>query len=494
MKCNKNKIIHIGIIVIGTIFILISAFHNNIWFDESYSVSIANHSFSDIWKITSHDVHPPLYYWILHILNLIFGTNIIIYRLFSVLCIILIGILGYTHIKKDFGEKIGILFSYLAFFLPAVCVYSVEIRMYSLAMFLATSMGIYAYRIIKNEFLKKNWIIFAISSLALSYTHYYGLMTAGIVNLILFIYILKNKRDDKRYIKYFLIQAVIEVTLYIPWLVLFIAQAMGVKGGFWIKVVFPDTLVEVLNFQYKGFIDDKFSFNVETIVTLIFAVCFYVYIGYLAIKSYKKDKLNAGIVSILLYMGIIFIALIISKVMQILYSRYLFVITGFLIFGLAYFLSKEKNVIIITAVVTLIIGMSIYNEFKLINKNYADNNFSGINYIKENIKEGDIIIYYKVNMAILNTYFPNNSQYFLNFGYWDVEEAYRAYAPTMKVVENWEFLNDFKGRIWLIDSEDTTYVYDNIDRDIVEIIKDRVSFETGYHDYDLDITLVEKNS
>lgn len=97
-------------------------------------------------------------------------------------------------------------------------------------------------------------------------------------------------------------------------------------------------------------------------------------------------------------------------------------------------------------------------------------------------------------MAILNTYFPNNSQYFLNFGYWDVEEAYRAYAPTMKVVENWEFLNDFKGRIWLIDSEDTTYVYDNIDRDIVDIIKDRVSFETEYHDYDLDITLVEKNS
>lgn len=493
MKC-KNKIIHIGIIVIGTIFILISAFHNNIWFDESYSVSIANHNFCEIWQITSRDVHPPLYYWILHILNLIFGTNIIVYRLFSVLCIIFIGILGYTHIRKDFGEKIGILFSYLSFFLPAICVYAVEIRMYSIAMLLAVIMAIYAYRIIKKEFSKKNWAIFAISSLALSYTHYYGLMTAGIVNLILFIYILVNKRDDKRYIKYFLVQAVIQVVSYMPWLVLFVAQALGVKGGFWIKVVFPDTLVDVLNFQYKGFIDDKFSFTIETIVTLIFAICFYVYIGYLIIKNSKKDKLNAGIVSILLYVGIIFIALIISKVVQILYSRYLFVITGFLIFGLAYYLSKEKRTIIAVIVLTLITGMAIYNEYKLVNKNYADNNFSGINYIKENIQEGDIIIYYKVNMAILNTYFPNNSQYFLNFGYWDVEEAYKAYAPTMKVVEDWEFLKDFKGRIWLIDSEDTTFVYDNIDRNIVEIIKDRVSFKTDYHDYDFDITLVEKNN
>ena len=59
---KKNKYIHIGIIILGIIFISLSAFHENIWFDESYSVSIARHSFSEIWNITGHDVHPPLYY------------------------------------------------------------------------------------------------------------------------------------------------------------------------------------------------------------------------------------------------------------------------------------------------------------------------------------------------------------------------------------------------------------------------------------------------
>lgn len=58
MKLNKNKILNIVIIVIGTVFLLISAFHINIWFDESYSVSIANHNFMEIWKISSYDVHP----------------------------------------------------------------------------------------------------------------------------------------------------------------------------------------------------------------------------------------------------------------------------------------------------------------------------------------------------------------------------------------------------------------------------------------------------
>ena len=104
---------HILLILLGTIFIFIPAFHTNIWFDESYSVGIVTHSFADIWKIGSHDVHPILYYWILKVISLIFGQNILVYRIFSALGIVILGILGLTHIKKDFGKKTGILFTFL---------------------------------------------------------------------------------------------------------------------------------------------------------------------------------------------------------------------------------------------------------------------------------------------------------------------------------------------------------------------------------------------
>lgn len=492
MKCNKNSVIHIGIIVVGTVFLLLSAFHTNMWFDESYSVAIANHSFAEIWTIGGHDVHPILYYWILHVFNLIFGSNLVVYRLFSILCIMLTGILGYTHIRKDFGERVGILFTYLCFFLPVVSIYAVEIRMYSLAMYLACVLGIYAYRIVRQEFSKKNWIIFAISSLCLSYTHYYGLMTAGIVNLILFIYVLRSKKDDKRYLKCFLVQAVIEVVLYVPWLAYFVIQVMSVGGGFWISLKFPDTLMEILNFQYNGVIGDPFS--AKAIVALVFGICLYVYVISLIIrnKKEKSESLNAGIVSFLIYLGIIFIAYIISQRMAILYSRYIFVITGFLIFGLSYFLAKEKHVVITILILVMITGMSIYNEYNLVKENYSDNNLDAINYMKKEIKDDDIIIYYKVNMAVLNTYFPNNTQYFLNFGHWGVQEAYKAYAPSMKIVEDWSFLDDFQGRIWIVDSENDTHVYDNIDKSVVDILKEKRNFKADYHDYEYDITLVQK--
>ncbi len=492
MDSKRNKILNISIIIIGTIFLLLSAFHTNIWFDESYSVSIANHNFAEIWKISSYDVHPIFYYWILRIINLIFGMNVYTYRLFSVLCITLTGILGYTHIRKDFGERVGILFSYLTFFLPAICIYAVEIRMYALALYLATILGIYAYRIVTKEFSKKNWIIFAISSLCLAYTHYYGLITAGIVNLVLFIYILIKKKEDKRYIKSFIIQAIIEVVLYLPWIVPFLYRSLKSSGGFWIKITFPNTLMELLNFQYNGTLGDPFT--KKAIIALAFAVVLYGYIIIKEILQVRKEKrklFNAGELAILIYLLVILGAWILSKKTEILYSRYLLVITGFLIFELAYFLSKEK-VVVMAIIIVFLTGMSVYNEYHLVKENYASSNLEAINYMKENIQDGDIIIYNRINMAILNTYFPDNTQYFLNFGHWGIHEAYKAYAPSMKIVEDWNFLNDFYGRIWIMDSEDSTYVYDNIDKNIVETVGECKHFEAAYHGYKYDITLVEK--
>ena len=103
IKKIKLKQWHIIIIIIGIIFISLSAFHTNIWFDESYSVGLARHTFLEIWNIGGNDVHPILYYWCLHIIFLILGESILAYRLFSIIPIAIMIILGYTHIRIDFG-------------------------------------------------------------------------------------------------------------------------------------------------------------------------------------------------------------------------------------------------------------------------------------------------------------------------------------------------------------------------------------------------------
>ena len=127
-------------------------FNEYLWFDEAFSISLSSKSLKDIWMISSQDVHPILYYIILHFVLLLSNNNIIIAKLFSIIPIIVLGVLGYTHIRKDFGERTGLLFTLFSFFSPIIVSYAGEIRMYSLSLLLNTIVFIYAYRIIKGNY------------------------------------------------------------------------------------------------------------------------------------------------------------------------------------------------------------------------------------------------------------------------------------------------------------------------------------------------------
>lgn len=492
-KKDKILILNILIIILGTIFISLGAFHTNIWFDESYSVAISNHSFSEIWNIGGNDVHPVFYYIMLKIISLIFGNNILVFRLFSIVPIVILSILGITHIRKDYGERTGIIFSFLTLFLPIIAAYSSEIRMYTWVMLFVTITAIYANRIYKDELSIKNWVIFALFSLLSAYTHYYGLMFAGIINVILFIYLLKNRKEKNKDLKIFIIQAVVECLLYIPWLYYFIKQLTSVGGGYWIKLEFPDTLYNVLGIQYMGSLSNIFGF--------CFAICLYIYLGFVIYRC-KKERISIKNArnSLLLYVLIVFIAFLISLKSPILYPRYLMAITGLLIFFIADIMAKEKSKYITIEICIIIFVTSLISNINIINNNYDNTNMKQIEYLEENIKDDDIIVYSNIgNGSVFAVYFKDNKQYFYNGDHWNVEEAYKAYGPQMETVEDLDFLKDYKGRIWIIDSTDSSFYNDKFKTDDYKVIDSKVirtkypsSFDTNYSGYEYNLILIEK--
>lgn len=492
-KKDKILILNIIIIILGTIFISLGAFHTNIWFDESYSVAISNHSFSEIWNIGGNDVHPVFYYIMLKIVSLIFGNNILVFRLFSIVPIVVLSILGITHIRKDYGERTGIIFSFLTLFLPIIASYSSEIRMYTWVMLFVTITAIYANRIYKDELSIKNWVIFALFSLLSAYTHYYGLMFAGIINVILFIYLLKNRKEKNKDLKIFIIQAVVECLLYVPWLYYFIKQLTSVGGGYWIKLEFPDTLYNVLGIQYMGSLSNIFGF--------CFAICLYIYLGFVIYRC-KKERISIknAIKALLLYVLIVFIAFLISLKSPILYPRYLMAITGLLIFFIADIMAKEKSKYITIEICIIIFVTSLISNINIINNNYDNTNMKQIEYLEENIKDDDIIVYSNIgNGSVFAVYFKDNKQYFYNGDHWNVEEAYKAYGPQMETVEDLDFLKDYKGRIWIIDSTDSSFYNDKFKTDDYKEIDSKViktkypsSFDTNYSGYEYNLILIEK--
>ena len=478
---------HILLILLGTIFIFIPAFHTNIWFDESYSVGIVTHSFADILKIGSYDVHPILYYWILKVISLIFGQNILVYRIFSALGIVILGILGLTHIRKDFGEKTGLLFTFFSFFLPVILNYALEIRMYSWTIVFVTLMAIYLYRFIKQKNLK-NIILFGIFSIISCYMHYYALACAGILNLGLIIYVIRKRKEfNKKLIKQFIGVEIVQVLLYLPWFVCFVMQFLRVGSGFWITLEIPQIFIDVLNFQYMG--------NLNSTFALIVAILLYVYVGFLIYKSIKnKEDVKPGIIPILVYIAIVIVMFLISLISPILYARYLFTITGLLIFFLSFFMAKEKNRYITIGICVVIAIMAIFNNVKVCQENYDKSNGKQIEYLKENLQSGDIIIYKEIGQGgVVAVQTQDYKQYFVNLYNWSIEEAYKAYAPQMEVEYSVEEIeNNIDGRLVIIDTPDYSFYNNDFNNKDNYNVVSMEKFETKYKNIGYGIIILEK--
>lgn len=278
------------VILLGFAFILTGAFHGNVWFDESYSVAIANHSFRDIWRIGSGDVHPVLFYWCLHVLNLLFGQNVLVYRLFAAAGTLALSLLGLFVVRRDFGWRVGLAFSALSLFLPYMAFMAVEIRMYSWASFSVALCAFMAWRIAcamraqvpgaetgwwarigcdpRLGRMRKWagvpcrwWLAFFVSSLMSAYLHYYGVLSAFFINLFLLVFCVKQVLARRACLKgasapaqsfapakglaVFIVGAVAQLVLYAPWLMVLACQVGVVSSGtYWSDATFPRTFIE----------------------------------------------------------------------------------------------------------------------------------------------------------------------------------------------------------------------------------------------------------
>ena len=481
---------HIAVIVIGIIFVSLGAFHSNLWFDESYSVGLARHTFGEIWSIGGHDVHPILYYWMLRIVYLITGGTIMAYRIFSVIPIAIMIILGYTHIRKDFGEKTGFIFSFLSAFLPEMAQYAIEIRMYSWAILAVTILALYAYRLTKEDN-TKNWIIFGLSSLASIYLHYYGLMAAGLINVFLLIYLIVKRR--KKGIIFIISFGILQGLAYLPWLVNFATQLSNVSSGYWIGFSFPKTPMELLSSQLAGYV--KTSDYTGLLVPTVLALELYAYMIYKTYKYAKaKEDLTSFKWSVIVYFAVILAAIIITALMKtsILYYRYLFVITGLYIFAVSFILGKEENKIEIVAILSVIAILGVYNNIVMMKDNYDYSNQEPIKYLNENVKEGDTIVYADFGGgSVVAVQFADNQVYFYNADNWGVEEAYKAFGPNYEVKVTKDFIDNCSNRVWFVDN-----IYNSVADEIFEGKGyNKVSekdFSTKYHDYSYKIVLLEK--
>lgn len=356
-----------------------------------------------------------------------------------------------------------------------------EVRMYSLAIFLITVLAIYAYRLSK-ESKASYWVIFGITSLASLYTHYYSLMAAGIINVILFIYLIVNKKKKSYIIQ--IILGVLQGVLYLPWLIYFTSQLRVMSSnGFWISISFPKTLFEILGFQFSGKLNLYFG--------VVLAVLAYIYCIYILAKTKPKNNMPA-IFAYAVYLLVIVAAWVMSKILgtDILYYRYTFVVTGLLFFVFSYLFSKGKDGFTIAFCVIVLIS-GIVNQVILVRQHYDSSNHQAIDYIAENIQEDDKIIVSDLGAGVVvSVNFWDNKQYFYNKADWGVGEAYKAFGKDFETVTTDDFINDCKTRTWVIAPADSSLYDTYFNNENYRLLASK-NYKTKYEKYEFNFYLVE---
>lgn len=500
------------ICVAGSVFLLLTAFHGNIWFDESYSVGIASKSFSEIWSYGSCDVHPVLYYCALHVLYLIFtglmdaGIDqlILVYRIFTVLGIVSLSLLGFTHIRKDHGAKAGLLYSFLVFCIPYIALIAVEIRMYTWAMFAVMVCYIYGSRIVhalrNDDTVRAHWwVIFALSGLVSAYLHYFAAISAFLINVFVLVFLIKYRNRSRSYLICFVCSALVQLLAYAPWLLTLLSQISVVSNTYWAKLYFPYTIIELVLYP---FLTSPLSFAVRgsyglgvQIVSIIFLIALIALLIVLISKNPRRGSFTL-VIGVLVYVGLLAIGCIASVIMDslIVYYRYLSVALGPLLLSLALLLARSKYLNLVAGFCVALFLLALVNQVLLINDDYSQNNQTPLQEFSDTVEEcaslngsSEVLVLSSDIgfMGVTSDLFPDIEQTYLDWqpGNWGY--GYKVYEPALRSVKSWDqALDGYEGTFIVLgqgmDGSVPKDVQDIASKDGVE----QISSSTFYRPYE----------
>lgn len=231
---EPTNLILTGILVVAALLRFWALDRQSLWLDELHTMNEGSPgmSFKDLFFfLTCCDQHPPLYFFAVKLLFIVFGHTSLVARMFSAVigvgCVWLMYLLG----KELLSKRLGLIAAAITTVNYFSLLYSQEARDYIMAFFFATLSYLFLFRLIKSGPRKYIWP-YALSALAVMYSHYYGLflvtgefLTAG------FCWITKRS-DRKSLFRNFLFAAIIIVIGYLPWLP-FLREMASIKA-FWI--------------------------------------------------------------------------------------------------------------------------------------------------------------------------------------------------------------------------------------------------------------------
>lgn len=374
----------------------------SIWYDEAFSISVANENIFKLIERVAADDNPPLYYIILHFWIKMFGYGENSVRFISVIFGVLSVYVLYRVGRLIFNEEIGILGAFILSISLFNIRYSQDTRFYSLLTLLVLISNYYFIKILKER--NGKYIIgYIISTMAISYTHVFGLFYIIFQNIY---YLLIFRKNIKFWIT---IQGAI-LLLFLPWLIIFINQIIyiintgGKTGGGHISNIQQPSLTIIIE-TFKSF-----ASNYTTLYLFIILVI----IGTVAYKYKMASDVNDKIFLLLWLFVPIVLGVVISLIALPIYkTKYVIAsVPAFILLVSKGIFNFRKNIIIFTILIILILSTvpsleRYYNVYEKVQWRDV------VDYIEQNRgnNDNDFIMLYPASTLPFKYYYKNDSNF-----------------------------------------------------------------------------------
>lgn len=321
-------------------------------------------NYFSVYQNQARDVHPPFFYYLVHLTSTIFYNNFTKYIIFSLNLVFFIGVLLIIKkIVEALNHKELVIPTMILYGASMGCISTVMFqRMYMMVTFFSILYLYFIIKFIKNNFKIKDKFWFILTIILGFLTQYYFCIYIVLIFIILSIYLLLNKKYKKwfDFLKLHVISALIGIVIY-PYCIEDIFFSYRGIGSSEAKT---KTFLESL--QYYG--DQLINlFGLQNIIYLLIIGLIIAVIHKINKKEILKNKLNI----IVIFLPIILFIMTISKIAPFLgenyTSRYMMllfpVISIAILYILTFLFDNKKTIFIVGLSISLLLSINgLYNN------------------------------------------------------------------------------------------------------------------------------------
>lgn len=241
-----------GVVACALFLRLYNLTGESLWYDETYSLWIADMSLDRLSYLWEWPVQFPAYYVMLYHWLRAFGMSELSVRLFGALAGALTVLPAYWLGKALFGQRVGAIGALLLAVNPYHVWYSQEVRMHSWAV-LFTLISVYACWRLVNGGRWGWWVLHLLSTALTFHLHYYVGFAVLAENLFVAVYLWAKKgglftREAWRWLRWWLLEQVGLFLLMLPGVIVFLIKLLDLNEWGWLSQRYgPPGLLDILN-------------------------------------------------------------------------------------------------------------------------------------------------------------------------------------------------------------------------------------------------------